>query len=207
MNHRSRSWRALCLTLCFTPALLATHPAWADKPEWAGNGKGKHEQREDDRYDRRDDRRDDRHDRRDDRQDDRYDRRDDRRDERHDRDGYRSGVSAGVSVQLAPGVGVYFGTGQRTIVNDYYRPQFAAGKCPPGLAKKHNGCMPPGQAKKWAVGRRLPSDVVYYPLPDDLRRRMGPPPAGHEFVRVAGDILLIAVGTSMVIDAIEDLSR
>jgi hypothetical protein len=21
--------------------------------------------------------------------------------------------------------------------------------CPPGLAKKHNGCMPPGQAKKW----------------------------------------------------------
>ena len=27
--------------------------------------------------------------------------------------------------------------------------------CPPGLAKKHNGCLPPGQAKKW-VGRSLP---------------------------------------------------
>lgn len=35
------------------------------------------------------------------------------------------------------------------------------GDCPPGLAKKGNGCMPPGQAKKaFALGQRLPSD--YY---------------------------------------------
>ncbi len=33
----------------------------------------------------------------------------------------------------------------------------------------------------------------------------GPAPAGHRYVRVAADILLIAVGTSMVIDAIQDL--
>ena len=26
--------------------------------------------------------------------------------------------------------------------------------CPPGLAKKHNGCLPPGQA--WRVGQRAP---------------------------------------------------
>jgi len=37
--------------------------------------------------------------------------------------------------------------------------------------------------------------------------RLPMPPAGHEFVRVASDILLIAVGTSMVIDAVEDLGR
>lgn len=30
--------------------------------------------------------------------------------------------------------------------------------CPPGLAKKNNGCMPPGQAKKaYGIGERLPS--------------------------------------------------
>ncbi len=193
-----KPWRAACLTLCAGAALSLGLPVWAEKPDWVqnGNGKGKQEHRMDDRHDRRDGR-----------QDDRSDRRDDRRDERHDRDGYRSGVSAGVSVQLTPGVGVYFGTGQRTVISDYYRPQFAAGKCPPGLAKKNNGCLPPGQAKKWAIGQRLPAGVTYYPLPDDLRRRLGPPPAGHDFVRVAGDILLIAVGTSMVIDAIEDLSR
>jgi Ni/Co efflux regulator RcnB len=36
---------------------------------------------------------------------------------------------------------------------------------------------------------------------------LGTPPAGHKFVRVASDILLIAVGTSLVVDAIEDLGR
>ena len=33
-----------------------------------------------------------------------------------------------------------------TAVPSHYR--FASANCPPGLAKKHNGCMPPGQAKK-----------------------------------------------------------
>src|SRR5512135_1439332 len=50
----------------------------------------------------------------------------------------------------------YFGDRQRVIVHDYYASQFRSGRCPPGLAKKHNGCMPPGQAKKWAIGRPLP---------------------------------------------------
>ena len=31
---------------------------------------------------------------------------------------------------------------------------YCAGGCPPGLAKKHNGCMPPGQAKKLYRGQR-----------------------------------------------------
>jgi hypothetical protein len=30
----------------------------------------------------------------------------------------------------------------------YYRSEFSAGRCPPDLAKKGNGCLPPGQAKK-----------------------------------------------------------
>ena len=36
---------------------------------------------------------------------------------------------------------------------------------------------------------------------------MGNPPPGYKFIRVANDILLIAVGTQMVVDAIEDLMR
>lgn len=31
---------------------------------------------------------------------------------------------------------------------------YGRGNCPPGLAKKHNGCMPPGQARKLARGQR-----------------------------------------------------
>ena len=48
-------------------------------------------------------------------------------------------------------------------------------RCPPGLAKKHNGCLPPGQA--WRIGQRAPwgSDryVDYSSLPSSYRDRYG----------------------------------
>lgn len=100
----------------------------------------------------------------------------------------------------------YFGSQQRDVAHAYYGEQFRAGKCPPGLAKKNNGCLPPGQAKKWAVGQPL-GGLQYYGVPLDLARRLGVPPSGHEYVRVGADILLITIGTGMVIDAIEDLGR
>jgi Ni/Co efflux regulator RcnB len=105
------------------------------------------------------------------------------------------------------GRGDYFGDQQRVVVHDYYREQFRVGRCPPGLAKKHNGCMPPGQAKKWTIGRPLPRDVIFYEVPQELVVKIGSPPAGYRYARVATDILLIAVGTGMVIDAIQDLGR
>lgn len=100
-----------------------------------------------------------------------------------------------------------FAEQDRRVVRDYYGGQARGGNCPPGLAKKGNGCLPPGQAKKWAMGRPLPRDLVYYELPPDLVVRLPPPPVGHRYVRVAGDVLLIAVGTSMVVDAIQDILR
>lgn len=104
-------------------------------------------------------------------------------------------------------VGGYFEDSQRRAVSDYYGAQAAKGNCPPGLAKKNNGCMPPGQAKKWARGAPLPSTVIQYPVPRDVVVRIGVPPSGYKYVRVANDILLIAIGTGMVVDAIEDLMR
>jgi Ni/Co efflux regulator RcnB len=124
-----------------------------------------------------------------------------REQERHER-GYNS---PGASIDIR--IGGYFNDGQRAGAHDYYGQQFRAGNCPPGLAKKHNGCLPPGQAKKWQMGRPLPSDVAYYPVPPEVSVRLGVPPAGYKYVRVAKDILLIAVGSSMVVDAIEDLGR
>lgn len=104
-------------------------------------------------------------------------------------------------------VNIGFGSQQQRVAQDYYGAQVRAGKCPPGLAKKNNGCQPPGQAKQWHKGQPLPRDVRYEPLPGELVVRMGVPPAGYKYVRVAGDILLVAVGTMMVVDAIEDLMR
>lgn len=101
----------------------------------------------------------------------------------------------------------YFGVQQRDVIQSYYTDQYRSGKCPPGLAKKNNGCRPPGQAKKWQIGRPLPRDIVYYDLPHAVTVQFGIPPAGHRFVRVASDILMIAVGTGLVVDAMEDLGN
>ena len=100
----------------------------------------------------------------------------------------------------------HFSERDYVLVREYYH-QDRQGKCPPGLAKKNSGCMPPGQAKKWQVGEHLPREVVYYELPPAIVVQLPPPNAGYRYVRVASDILLIAVGTSMVVDAVRDLGR
>jgi Ni/Co efflux regulator RcnB len=142
---------------------LAAMPAWAEKPEWAGGGKGK--ERKEAREGRQKEARDVR-------------------------------------------VGGYFDERDRQAARTYYAQQYEGRKsCPPGLAKKNNGCMPPGQARKYQVGQRLPADVVFHPVPHAVLVQLPPAPAGHKYVRVAADILLIAVGTSMVVDAITDLMR
>ncbi len=103
-------------------------------------------------------------------------------------------------------ISIRIGTSDRDIIQEYYGNEFRSGRCPPGLAKKNNGCQPPGQAKKWATGKRLPGDVIYHALPPELNVRLSIP-IGSKYVRVGADILLIAAGTGMVLDAIEDLSR
>lgn len=154
-NHLSR---ALFCALAVAVAM----PALAEKPEWAGKGKG-HEER----------------------------------DEGRGGDRGRGGRRV-----------EHFRDEHRVAVREYYEHEFQGGKrCPPGLAKKHNGCIPPGQAKKWSMGRPLPRDVVYYSVPPELEVRIGIPPAGYKYVRVASDILMIAAGTGIVADAIEDLGR
>ncbi len=101
----------------------------------------------------------------------------------------------------------HFDDGKRAHIHSYYEEEFRSGHCPPGLAKKRNGCMPPGQAKKWHMGQPLPREVMIYDVPPALVVRIGTPPPGYKYVRVASDILLIAIGTRMVADAITNLGR
>lgn len=113
----------------------------------------------------------------------------------------------GGSGQPAPQVNIVISPNDRTTVYNYYRTEYSAGHCPPGLAKKNNGCLPPGQAKKlWAIGQPLPQGVNYYPLPPELMGRLSPAPAGYQYVRVANDILMMAVGTRLIAAALADLS-
>jgi Ni/Co efflux regulator RcnB len=103
--------------------------------------------------------------------------------------------------------GEYFSEEKQRVIHEYYAEEFRKGRCPPGLAKKGNGCMPPGQTKKWKIGRPIPRDVIFYDVSPSILVQLGPPPSRHRFVRVAQDILLMAVGTGMVVDAVEDIGR
>jgi hypothetical protein len=96
---------------------------------------------------------------------------------------------------------------ERRTIRDYYGQQPRKGHCPPGLAKKNNGCLPPGQAKKWQKGRQINHDARYYGLPHELLIRLPLPPINHEYIRIASDVLLVTVGTKIVVDVIEDIFR
>ena len=104
-------------------------------------------------------------------------------------------------------VHIYFNDAHRSHIHEYYAERYHAGRCPPGLSKRYNNCIPPGHQKKWRKGYPLPRDVIFYDLPPRVSIQLGPPPPHHRYVRVAADILLIAIGTGIVVDAIDDLGR
>jgi Ni/Co efflux regulator RcnB len=127
---------------------------------------------------------------------------------KHGRENRATVVRHGGDTNVNVRVDIHIGEPQRVVIHDYYVNEIRVGHCPPGLAKKHNGCLPPGQAKKrWAIGRPLPREVIFYELPPPLVVQLGPPPGGYRYVRVANDVLLITLGSGMVVDAIADLGR
>lgn len=95
-----------------------------------------------------------------------------------------------------------FETSERSDIQRYYQEEFArSGNCPPGLAKKNNGCMPPGQAKRqWSVGHVIPHDVYIEPLPPALFGTLAPPLPGFTYGYVGGDVILYGVSDHVVID-------
>jgi hypothetical protein len=99
----------------------------------------------------------------------------------------------------------------RQVVYTYYRTEFANGRCPPGLARKGNGCLPPGQANGqvrnvWVVGQPLPPTVIYQPVPPVLVERLEPVPPGYGYVQVDNDVLLMDMANRIIADVVNDLS-
>jgi len=100
-----------------------------------------------------------------------------------------------------------FSSDDRNYWREYWGDQYEHhGHCPPGLAKKHNGCMPPGQAKKhYTIGHPLSRDVVIFEVPVLLLPRLAPIRPGYRYGIVDGDLVQLAIGTLLVVDAIEGL--
>ncbi|HYW55340.1 MAG TPA: DUF1236 domain-containing protein [Polaromonas sp.] len=102
--------------------------------------------------------------------------------------------------------GTYFNDQQRTVVRQYYTQNYTNGKkCPPGLAKKNNGCMPPGQVRNWAVGQPIPSGVTTYSVPQPVIVQLPPAPYGYRYTRIGGDIVLVEQKNNLIVDIIQGL--
>ena len=103
-------------------------------------------------------------------------------------------------------MGGYFDDRHRESARAYYVQHYGEGRgCPPGLAKKNNGCMPPGQAKKYRMGQPLPREVVYYPVPQPVLVQLPAVPAGYRYVRVGNDILLLSPQSALIVDVIVNI--
>ena len=167
-----------CALAFAVAGMLAAGPALAEKPAWAGGGKGeKSEQRDNAQHNKI-----------------------------VQRNG--SGRSVRNDAVPATRAREHFGDRHRTVAQEYYGEQARNGRCPPGLAKKDNGCMPPGQAKKWSVGQPLPRGVSYhYDVPPTLVSQFGQPPSGYRYARVGNDIVLISPRNRTVIDVIANPGR
>ncbi|RYG11886.1 MAG: DUF1236 domain-containing protein [Burkholderiales bacterium] len=102
--------------------------------------------------------------------------------------------------------GTYFNDQQRVSVRDYYNQAYVTTrKCPPGLAKKNNGCMPPGQARNWQVGQTIPRGVTVYAVPQPVIRQLPPAPYGYRYARLGGDIVLVQQQNNLIVDLIQGL--
>jgi Ni/Co efflux regulator RcnB len=165
--------------------IFLTGTALAEKPDWAGDKKKKKQKQEERSSDHNVNRAPDQAN---------ASNKDDRGD---------SGDRRGRDIRESK----YFSKQKQVSIHHYYSDEYRKGHCPPGLYKKGKHCVPPGHARRWERGRSLPKEVIFYDLPPAILIQLGPAPPRHRFVRVAQDILLIAVGTGMVVDAIEDIGR
>jgi Ni/Co efflux regulator RcnB len=94
----------------------------------------------------------------------------------------------------------YFNSDRRSLIKNYYTTSAKSGNCPPGLAKKNNGCQPPGQLKKWQRGNTLPGNAEYYDLPAALIAELGRTPEGAKIVQIGTAVLLVSIASGIILD-------
>ena len=83
--------------------------------------------------------------------------------------------------------------------------------CPPGLAKKNNGCLPPGQAKKlYNVGQRFPLGYGqpwnYNQIPYNMRTQYGFNP-GYNYCYGDGYVYRVDPATMLISQVVSAVLR
>ena len=88
--------------------------------------------------------------------------------------------------------GYYFDYGYSQIVYGYYGRNY--------YWWSYDGWSRP--YRRWSVGYVIPSWLYWEPLPWDLYYRLPPAPYGCRYVYADGDILLIAIASGIILDAL-----
>ena len=187
MHHRSHTQRLLALAIT---SLLLAGPALSkgkgndDNEDGNGNGNGNHSQKFEEKQDK-------------------HFQKFEEKQDKHEAKEYRKAEKR-ERKEIQPGT--YFNDQQRTLVREYFVQNYSNGKrCPPGLAKKNNGCSPPGQARSWVVGQPVPRGVTVYSVPQPVFRQLPPAPYGYRYARIGGDIVLVQQQNNLIVDIIQGL--
>jgi hypothetical protein len=107
----------------------------------------------------------------------------------------------------APEVGKHFSTALRGAVRDHFTANRGNGPCPPGVVLKSGRCEAALSERAWKLGQPLQSGQSPKELPATLQEKLGPAPAGHRYVQLDADLLLINNDTRVVVDAVLDLGQ
>ena len=129
----------------------------------------------------------------------------------------QAGLPRPVAVQVPPGSGApspvppkvqkFYEESQRQAISEFFTRNRGAGICPPGLVLINERCDSAVSDRGWKYGEALAGDVVLKDLATALLDKLGPVPAGHRFIQVAGDILLINIESRQVVDAVLNLGQ
>ena len=92
-------------------------------------------------------------------------------------------------------------------IDDRTGRRYGANACPPGLAAKNNGCLPPGQAKKmFSEGQRIPTGYNFYTpyadIPSQYQSQLDP---NGRYIYRDDRIYVVDPATQLVTRVIENL--
>lgn len=98
-----------------------------------------------------------------------------------------------------------FQPAEREVIIRYLTRDYG-GKCPPGLAKKRNGCIPPGHQARYRPGIILDDSVSWEEPPIEIIEHLRPAPIHTRYVMVDQNVLLVSEATKKILDAVVLLS-
>lgn len=98
-----------------------------------------------------------------------------------------------------------FQPAEREVIIRYLTRDYG-GKCPPGLAKKHNGCIPPGHQARYRPGIILDNEAEWQEPPVEIIEHLRPAPIHTRYVMVDKNVLLVSEATKKILDAVVLLS-